>query len=619
MGVFEDRETQDEDPIRTNGISDEDNALNADGEGDRSETEVEKLQYNLIQKPPVPLIISAALQHVLLSLSACLATCFIVADVLCAAADSPIRTRLFSSTLFMCGICTILQTLLGVRLPIFQGPSSSFLPALLAIQNTVDWSCDHVTKGESDIYNENNGTISQFNMTEVSSVQVLSETERLQMLSGSLMAASLVEILIGSTGLVGAMLRYIGPMTVAPTISLIGLSLYKIPIIYSRPSWEIATTAAIMVLVFTLFLNNVEIPLPSCQRKTPKQGKKRGVRLFGLLPILLSTALTWIICAVLTVTNVFPDDPGSIRYMARTDAKSSLIHLTPWFIFPYPGQFGMPGFHVAVFIGFCASFLASLVESVGDYFAASKACEVDTPPNHAVNRGILMEGLGGLLSGATGVGHATTSYSSNIAAISVSKTGSRHVMVCAGILMLIFAFLGKFGAGLASIPNPALGGVLIPTLGMLVALGLSTLRYVNLTSSRNLTILGTAVFVGTFLPEWINLHPDFINTGNTEGDAILKVILGTPMFLGGMIAVILDNTVKGSLEDRGIINWRLDPDSSRQEGEGVSNKLPSSVAYGWNCIPSLFNKLHFLSYLPFMPPNNQNHNLKYSSEKENII
>ncbi|XP_046548088.1 solute carrier family 23 member 1-like [Haliotis rubra] len=204
----------------------------------------------------------------------------------------------------------------------------------------------------------------------------------------------------------------------------------------------------------------------------------------------------------------------------------------------------MPGFNVAVFIGFSASFLSSLVESVGDYFAASKACEVDTPPNHAVNRGILMEGLGGLLSGATGVGHATTSFSGNIAAISVSKTGSRHVMICAGILLLIFAFLGKFGAGLASIPNPALGGVLIPTLGMLVSLGLSTLRYVNLTSSRNLTILGTAMFVGIFLPEWINLHPDFINTGNTEGNAILKVIFGTPMFLGGMIAVILDNTVK---------------------------------------------------------------------------
>lgn len=81
----------------------------------------------------------------------------------------------------------------------------------------------------------------------------------------------------------------------------------------------------------------------------------------------------------------------------------------------------MPGFSLAVFIGFSTAFFSSFVESVGDYFAGAKACEVDTPPNHAVNRGILMEGLGGLLSGAVGVGHATTSYSGNIATISVTK------------------------------------------------------------------------------------------------------------------------------------------------------------------------------------------------------
>ncbi len=85
------------------------------------------------------------------------------------------------------------------------------------------------------------------------------------------------------------------------------------------------------------------------------------------------------------------------------------------------GQFGLPGFSLPVFIGFCAATCASLIESVGDYFAASKACEVDTPPNSAVNRGILVEGLGGLISGAVGTGHATTSFSNNIAAISVSR------------------------------------------------------------------------------------------------------------------------------------------------------------------------------------------------------
>lgn len=38
------------------------------------------------------------------------------------------------------------------------------------------------------------------------------------------MVAALLEIIIGATGLVSVLLRFIGPLTVAPTIMLMGLS-----------------------------------------------------------------------------------------------------------------------------------------------------------------------------------------------------------------------------------------------------------------------------------------------------------------------------------------------------------------------------------------------------------
>lgn len=40
------------------------------------------------------------------------------------------------------------------------------------------------------------------------------------------MVSSLFQIFIGFSGLMGFLLRFIGPLTVAPTISLVGLSLY---------------------------------------------------------------------------------------------------------------------------------------------------------------------------------------------------------------------------------------------------------------------------------------------------------------------------------------------------------------------------------------------------------
>ena len=38
------------------------------------------------------------------------------------------------------------------------------------------------------------------------------------------MVASILEIVIGATGMVGILLRFIGPLTVAPTIMLMGLA-----------------------------------------------------------------------------------------------------------------------------------------------------------------------------------------------------------------------------------------------------------------------------------------------------------------------------------------------------------------------------------------------------------
>ena len=45
-------------------------------------------------------------------------------------------------------------------------------------------------------------------------------------IQGAIMVASLFQILIGFSGLVGVLLRFIGPLTIAPTITLVGISLF---------------------------------------------------------------------------------------------------------------------------------------------------------------------------------------------------------------------------------------------------------------------------------------------------------------------------------------------------------------------------------------------------------
>ena len=49
--------------------------------------------------------------------------------------------------------------------------------------------------------------------------------------------------------------------------------------------------------------------------------------------------------------------------------------------------------------------------------------------------------------------------------------------------------------------------------GMFNGVVLSNLQVVNLSSTRNLAILGTSILFGLMIPYWVETNPDAINTG----------------------------------------------------------------------------------------------------------
>ena len=89
-------------------------------------------------------------------------------------------------------------------------------------------------------------------------------------------------------------------------------------------------------------------------------------------------------------------------------------------------QFGTPTVSAAGYVGFLAGTIASIIESIGDYYAAARISEAPPPPPHAINRGIAMEGLASIVSGLVGSGHGTTSYCTNIGAIGITKVSSQQ-------------------------------------------------------------------------------------------------------------------------------------------------------------------------------------------------
>ena len=54
--------------------------------------------------------------------------------------------------------------------------------------------------------------------------------------------------------------------------------------------------------------------------------------------IILAIAVSWMICAIITVAGGFPSDPNNPQYKARTDARIAVLNEAKWCRFPYPGK-----------------------------------------------------------------------------------------------------------------------------------------------------------------------------------------------------------------------------------------------------------------------------------------
>jgi xanthine/uracil permease len=62
----------------------------------------------------------------------------------------------------------------------------------------------------------------------------------------------------------------------------------------------------------------------------------------------------------------------------------------------------MPQFGAAAIVGMVAGYIASMVESIGDYYACARLSGAPTPNKDTINRGITFEGIGCLMAGIFG-------------------------------------------------------------------------------------------------------------------------------------------------------------------------------------------------------------------------
>ncbi|CAO4375010.1 unnamed protein product [Caenorhabditis nigoni] len=520
-----------------------------------------------VNEVPRPLsILLFGMQQMMICLSALLVVPYIVSDMLCAGDKAlEIRVQLISATFVTSGIATILQTTFGLRLSILHGPSFAFIPALHTFQSSFPCNADTSTNNWE---------------------------EKMQMISGSCLLAVLIMPIMGFTGVIGKISKYIGPVTIVPIMSL--LTIGTVPDIEEKMGLHwISIVEFLILVVFVVFLGQTEVPIPAYSW-TQKKFKFTYQKIFGQFPYLLGIIIAWIICLILTVTNAEP--PGG---QARTDNNISLAVFrdTPWVQIPKPLFFGPPKFNAALVCGFMASCFAAMIESIGDYNLCAKISKQTRPPPSNTNRAFVVEGVGCILAALWGVGTGITCYAENIAIMSVTKVTSRVTMQMAGVLLILAGIISKFAAFLSMIPEPIIGGLLAMGVSLINGVSLSNLQTVDMKISRNLTIIGIAIIMAITTATHFEKTP--LNTGNKTVDDVFGTLLTIRMLIGGLIAFTLDNIAPGATRrQRGFRdNDDFDEDDEKEMIPDVKHNgyaLPS-------CVNRFFLKYNWLTYLPVIP------------------
>jgi uracil-xanthine permease len=453
--------------------------------------------YGVNDTPPFPIMVLAGAQHVLTLFGATTLVPLIFGPAMGMNAEQ--LAKFIGCVYFGMGVATLIQThpKLGSGLPIVQGSSFSFIPPIMTIVGAYGASGPEVV---------------------------------MQYVGGALIVGGIILAAVGYSGLAGAVRRLITPVVIGPTIMAIGFSLAGTAIGAASQFWPVSLLVVALVFAFSLVVKN---------------------KIVNIFAVLAAIAVAYLVCVAATAAGWAPEGhPIFVSFRSVADAPVWRADIfMPW----GPPKFGLPAIGALL-----AGFFAVMIESIGDYHSCSYAAGLEDPDAPTISRGIGAEGANCALAGLLGA-VGTTSYTENIGLISLTGVASRNVVRTGAVLLIGISLLGKVGALVATLPSPVIGGAYIALFGTIGALGIQVLLRADMTSQRNVLIVGFSFLMAMGLPGWMDretvksafMDPNRGEILSTLG-SMAWAILKTPMAVAGICATLCDSLVPGTDKERGI-------------------------------------------------------------------
>jgi uracil permease len=214
----------------------------------------------------------------------------------------------------------------------------------------------------------------------------------------------------------------------------------------------------------------------------------QGRGLLGMLPVLIGAIGGYIVALAL----------GMVNFSALASA--------PWFVVP---AFTLPDFtHPQALVAVLAIApiaIATIPESTAHLYQISlyvdRLAEELRRPTLQIKRliglNLVIDGIGDLVNGLLG-GCAGTNYGENNSLMAITRNYSAPVLMAAGGIAMLLAFVGKLAALVGTVPTAVVGGLAIYLFGVIGLQGVALMQAekVDLFSPRQLAVGATILVIG---------------------------------------------------------------------------------------------------------------------------
>ncbi|XP_043433793.1 solute carrier family 23 member 3 isoform X3 [Prionailurus bengalensis] len=383
--------------------------------------------------PPWGLSCLLALQHILVLASLLCVSHLLLLQNLPQGELSYSPAQLLASSLFSCGVSTTLQIWIGSRLPLVQAPSLEFLvPALVLTSQKLPLAIR--TPGNSSLVLRLCGGPGCHGLAP--------RNTSLREVSGAVVVSGVLQGTLGLLGSPGRLFSHCGPLVLAPSLVVAGFSAHREVSLFCSTHWGLALLLILVMVICSQHLGSCQLPL--CPwRPASASSPHTHIPVFRLLSVLIPVACVWIISALLGL-SVIP-------------LELSASPKAPWVWLPHPGEWDWPLLTPRAVAAGISMALAASTSSLGCYALCGRLLQLPSPPPHACNRGLSLEGLGSVLAGLLGSPLGTASSFPNVGTVSLIQAGSRRVAHLVGLLCVGLGLSPRLAQLLTTIPLPVLG------------------------------------------------------------------------------------------------------------------------------------------------------------------